>query len=272
MPVKKDPSGRRSVQAEIDIAGSPEQVWQAIASGPGISSWFVPTKLDGRVGGVTTSNFGPGMESAATITTWEPPMRFVAESADNPNLGTVATEWTVEAKAGGTCTVRVVHSWFASTDDWDDQFEGHTYGWLSFFQILRLYVQHFLGQPSELVQLLATSSEAKAWELLAKPLGLAMPRVGEHVTTPDGPSALSGIVEVVNSPEHPGLILRLDNPTPAIAHLFAMPMGGQTLLSVRFYLYGPNAADVAEGVRDSWQAWLTQRFPPGERGACQPHG
>jgi uncharacterized protein YndB with AHSA1/START domain len=62
MPVKKEPSGRRSVQAEIEVAGSPEQVWQAIASGPGISSWFVPTKLDGRIGGTTTSNFGPGME------------------------------------------------------------------------------------------------------------------------------------------------------------------------------------------------------------------
>ena len=27
-------------------------------------------------------------------------------------------------RSGGTCIVRVVHSWFASTDDWDDQFEG----------------------------------------------------------------------------------------------------------------------------------------------------
>jgi hypothetical protein len=197
-------------------------------------------------------------------------MRFVAESEDSPGLGTVATEWTVEAKAGGTCTVRVVHSWFASTDDWDDQFEGHTYGWLSFFQILRLYVKHFQGQPSELVQILATSTEAKekAWDLLTQPLGLATARVGEHVTTSDDPSRVSGIVEAVNPPEHPGLILRLDKPAPAIAHLFALSMGGQALLSVRFYLYGAAAAAVAEGVRDGWQNWLNQRFPPAERGAC----
>ena len=44
MPVKKDSSGRRYVQAEVEVPGTPEQVWQAIATGPGISSWFVPTE------------------------------------------------------------------------------------------------------------------------------------------------------------------------------------------------------------------------------------
>jgi hypothetical protein len=43
MSVKIDPSGRRSVQVEVEVPGTPEQVWQAIATGPGVSSWFVPT-------------------------------------------------------------------------------------------------------------------------------------------------------------------------------------------------------------------------------------
>ncbi len=43
MSVKKDPSGKRWVQAEVEIPGTPEQVWEAIATGPGVSSWFVPT-------------------------------------------------------------------------------------------------------------------------------------------------------------------------------------------------------------------------------------
>ena len=42
MSVKKEASGRRSVQVEIEVPGTPEEVWQAIATGPGISSWFVP--------------------------------------------------------------------------------------------------------------------------------------------------------------------------------------------------------------------------------------
>jgi uncharacterized protein YndB with AHSA1/START domain len=262
MPIKKEPSGRRSVQAEVEVPGTPEDVWQAIASGPGISSWFVPTNLDGRVGGVTTSSFGPGMDSVATITTWEPPKRFVAETQEGP--GTVATEWTVEAKSGGTCTVRVVHSWFASSDDWDGQFEGHSYGWIGFFQILRLYLAHFRGQPCSLVQLLAASAEVKekAWDRLVQPLGLANASAGVGVAAPDDAPELSGVVEVVNPPEWPGLLLRLHKPAPALAHLFALPMGGQVILSMRIYLYGHSARDLAEDVEASWRSWLNRHFPP----------
>ena len=78
MPVKKDASGRRSVEAEVEVPGTPEVVWQAIATGPGISSWFVPTTVEEREGGSIVCNFGPGMESLSTITTWEPPQRFAA--------------------------------------------------------------------------------------------------------------------------------------------------------------------------------------------------
>ncbi len=42
MPVKIDDSGMRSVQAEVEVPGTPEEVWQAIATGPGVSAWFVP--------------------------------------------------------------------------------------------------------------------------------------------------------------------------------------------------------------------------------------
>jgi len=38
MRVKKDASGRREVQVEVEVPGTPEEVWRAIATGPGISS------------------------------------------------------------------------------------------------------------------------------------------------------------------------------------------------------------------------------------------
>ena len=127
MSVKKEASGRRSVQVEVEVPGTPEEVWQAIATGPGVSSWFVPTEIveqDGKPVAVK-SNFGPGMESTATVTSWDPPRKFTAESPGwTPETPTMATEWSVEARAGGVCVVRVVHSLFASTDDWDNQLEG----------------------------------------------------------------------------------------------------------------------------------------------------
>jgi uncharacterized protein YndB with AHSA1/START domain len=263
MPVKIEPDGRRSVQAEVEVPGTPEDVWNAIASGPGINCWFAPTEFDGRVGGTTKSSFAPdgSMDAVARITEWQPPNRYVAEAEEGP--GTVATEWTVEAKSGGLCTVRVVHSWFASGDDWDHQFEGHTFGWQSYFQILRLYLSHFAGQPSSLVQLMAMApgSKKKAWDRLVRPLSLDGASVGGRVAAPDDAPALKGVVEAVNPPEWPGLLLRLDKPAPSIAHFFAMPMGGSVMLPVRFYLYGPSASGIAGSVAATWQAWLDKRFP-----------
>jgi uncharacterized protein YndB with AHSA1/START domain len=260
MPVKKEPSGRRSVEAKVEVPGTPEEVWQAIATGPGISSWFVPTTSEEKVGGATKSSFGPGMDSDAKITVWESTKRFVAETQEGP--GTVATEWTVEAKGGGTCIVRVVHSWFANTDDWDGQFEGHSYGWIVFFENLRLYLEHFRGQPSAIVALSAMSNDSDAWGRLVGPLELVDVRAGSRFAAPAGLPELHGIVEVVSPPQWPGLQLRLEQPAPGIAHLFAMPLGGPVLLTVRLYLFGDAASIVANRVEADWRRWLDQQFPP----------
>jgi uncharacterized protein YndB with AHSA1/START domain len=152
--LKKDPSGRRSVQVDVEVPGTPEEVWQAIATGAGVSSWFVPTEIEEREGGAVVSHFGPGMGSIATATAWDPPRRLAAESRDlGPDAPPIATEWIVEARSGGVCVVRVVHSLFASTDDWDDQLESIESGWPAFFRILRLYLTHFRGQRSSQIQL-----------------------------------------------------------------------------------------------------------------------
>ena len=73
MSVKKESSGRRWVQVEVEVPGTPEEVWKAIATGPGISSWFVPTEFEERDGKpvAVTLNFGPGMESRSVVTTWD---------------------------------------------------------------------------------------------------------------------------------------------------------------------------------------------------------
>jgi uncharacterized protein YndB with AHSA1/START domain len=262
MPVKRDPSGRRSVEAEVEVPGTPEEVWRAIATGPGISAWFVPSTIDGKVGGAATANFGPGMESVAKIKLWDPPHRFVAETVEA--MGAVATEWIVEARSGGTCVVRVVHSWFASTDDWDHQFDGHMEGWRAFFRNLRLYLTHFRGEPSAAIQLtgFASGNKAEAWKALLGSLGFGRPLVGRKVQTGSGAPSLAGLVERVGEEAYPEeLLLLLDQPAPGVAHLFAMPMGPQVVLSARFYLYGERASAVATEVEPLWQAWVNKLFP-----------
>src|SRR5262249_54625015 len=267
MSVKKEASGRRSVQVEVEVPGTPEEVWQAIATGPGISSWFVPTRSEEREGGKAVSSFGPGMDSVGTIKTWNPPQSFSVDTEEGP--GRVATEWTVEARSGGWCVVRVVHCWFASTDDWDQQFEGHSHGWLAFFRILSLFLTHFRGQPSSAFQLMAMTpaSKSDAWGRLMKALGFSSVASGTRVNSSAGVPPIGGLVERVGVEEYPELLVRLDQPTSGIAHLFAMSMGGQVVLSMRIYLYGSDASDTAKRDEPAWQAWIQQLFSNGGSGA-----
>lgn len=263
MPVKKDASGRRSVEVSVEVPGTPEAVWQAIATGPGISSWFVPSEVEEREGGRAVSHFSPDgtMDSAGTVIAWQPPRRFVVESTQGPL--TVADEWTVEAHNGGTCVVRVVHSWFADTDDWDAQYEMAEAGWPAFFRILRVYLAHFGGSTGASFQVMGLSDAPmqEAWRALIAPLGLADAQVGARVRSPEEAPDLAGTVESVGIPEYPERLVRLDAPGPGLAHLFPLPMGGKVYLSVRFYLYGPDAAAAVPRVEPVWQSWMQARFP-----------
>ena len=261
MSVKKEANGRRSVQVEVEVPGTPEQVWQAIATGPGVGAWFVPTEMDDRVGGAVTSHFGGGMDSVSTITEWDAPHRFVKEGSWGPNSPSVATEWIVEARDGGTCLVRVVHSLFAETDDWDDQLTGIESGWPSFFRILRLYLERFPGQPSSQIQLMAMPAALGAWEKLAGALNLAGAAPGERRDAGDGAPPLSGIVESVNAAGHPHTLLRVDLPAPGAVFATSCPYGEKAYVTVSFYLYGDTAAAVVARDQSAWTAWMTNLFP-----------
>ena len=265
MSVKKDASGRRSVEAEVEVPGTPEEVWAAIATGPGVSSWFVPTTIEEREGGEISANFGPGMESNSTIESWEPPHRFVAEKADGmgPGSPAMATEWSVEARSGGKCLVRVVHRWFADTDDWDKQFEGVEKGWPAFFRILRLCLTHFRAAPSASFQIMAFTPGATAnvWAALGRNLALSGLAAGRDVRTSGDAPQLAGIVEHVAEGKEPEFLLRLEAPAPGYAHLVAMSMGGQVYLSLHCCLFGDRAAATVTRDEPVWQAWMAKHFP-----------
>ena len=202
MSVKKEASGRRSVQVEVEVPGTPEEVWQAIATGPGISSWFVPAEFEVRDGKpvAVKLNFGPGMESTSAVTAWEPPQKWASQSDGwVPGSPPIANEWSVEVRGGGICIVRIVHSLFASTDDWDNQLEGTESGWPAFLCTLRIYLTHFRGQRSTMMKWMAPAAgtDAEAWETLTAALGVKGLSVGQRWTAPAGVPALSGVAEYV---------------------------------------------------------------------------
>jgi hypothetical protein len=208
-------------------------------------------------------NFGPGMESRAVITAWDPPRMFAGESPGwTPEMPAMATEWSVEARAGGVCLVRVVNSLFASTDDWDNQLEGTESGWPGFFRTLRIYLKHFRGQRSAIMQKMApvAGPEAQAWETFTAALGLKGVSVGQRWSAPAGVPAFGGVVEYYTESPYDAL-LRLDKPGPGVAALGAFNCGGPIMVALNFYLYGPHAAENAARESPLWDAWFQKHFP-----------
>ncbi len=272
MAVKKEANGRRWVAVEVELPGTPEQVWQAIATGPGISSWFAPTQVEEREGGKMVQQIMPGMDFTATITAWEPPRRLAAEDPGwMPGMPPVTTEWTVEARAGGTCLVRVVHSLFASTDEWDNQLEGTETGWPGCFCILRLYLSNYLGQPCAPIQVIATvaGSEADAWKKMSAALGLEQAAIGQKLTATAGAPPFSGTVEHTAEGKGQHMVLaRLEQPAPGVVSLGTFACGGMVTAMVSFYLYGDAAAAAVERNAPLWQEWISKQFPAAEAGSA----
>ena len=197
------------------------------------------------------------------MTAWDPPRMFAAQGEGWGGSPPIATEWSVEARAGGVCLVRVVNSLFASTDDWDNQLEGTESGWPGFFRTLRIYLTHFRGQRSAILQFVApvAGTEADAWETLIAALGTKGLSVGQRWTASEGVPALSGVVEYVTESPYDAL-LRLDKPGPGIAALGAVTYpGGQGVVAMNVYLYGDQAAGTVAHETPLWEAWFQKRFP-----------
>jgi uncharacterized protein YndB with AHSA1/START domain len=260
----------RTIEVEVEVPGTPEQVWEAIATGPGIAAWFVPAEVEGREGGAIAYDMGGGMEESAVVTAWEPPRRFAGEeewqpSEDRP-AARLATEFLVEASSGGTCVVRLVSSLFAGGGDWGDELESMREGWRMFLENLRLYLTHFAGQRSSRigVGVPAAGSLDEAWAELGGGLGIADAAEGERVAAAAGSPPLAGRVErTIAGAHHRGLAIRLDEPAPGVALVFVNTWLGRCYANVSAYLFGDEAADVAARDAQPWRAWLERRFSAG---------
>ena len=269
-----DTPGTRAIDLDIEVPGTPEQVWEAVASGPGITAWFVPARVDGRRDGTVELDFGPGFGvETARITAWEPPHRFVAEVAGEGRPA-FAMEWLVEARDGGTCVVRLINSGFGSGAHWDAEYDATESGWRLFLHNLRLYLTHFPGQrcSSVLVNGHADGPVDRAFADLAAALGLpAEAGEGERVAaTASGVPPLAGVVERA-APNM--LTLLLERPAQGIAFVVSEPAGcGSAHASVYAYLFGDGAAEAVAMDEPAWRAWMQRHFPMAEAPAGQPAG
>lgn len=165
----------------------------------------------------------------------------------------------MEARAGGTCVVRMAHSLFTSGEDWDDQLESFEAGWPSFFEILKIYLQHSAGQPSATISVSSRAgwSVSEAWNALTRALGVPDVRVGQHpaAVAADVPP-FGGTVRSVQQDTYQEMRLILDRPTNGAALISAFTENDQVKAAVMLFLYGDQAAAIAARDEPRWRAWL----------------
>lgn len=249
--------GRR-LGKEIALDATPEQVWEAIATGPGISAWFVPSEVSG---GVIRQDFGSGFVVEGAVTTEEPGRRF-AYGAFQPSTegqADYAFEFLVEGSEGGSTVLRFVQSGFLD-EGWEGEYSSFDAGWDMFFANLAAYLRHFADRSVVNVVTMGftTAPRDEAWTTFHRALGLAgPPSVGDEVRlAPVGLPEITGVVDLA-TPEFLGV-----RSTDALYRFGAEGTDGCGV-SAYHYLYGAHHLDdtSADARQDAWQQWLTGLFP-----------
>lgn len=247
------------IELTFEVPGTPEQVWQAIATSEGISSWFLATELDERLGGAVVTHMGPEASSPGTVTAWEPPRHFAYEEPDWASLTghgdapvtPLATEFLVEAQSGGTCVVRVVSSAFGTGADWEQEFfAGMEKGWAPWFDVLRVYLASFAGQRATRLEAAADVPGAEREVNAAMRRALGVTQVGDTVENERLAARVESVAETMT-------VLRLTGSVPGYLAVFAYDKGdGVASAQVAGYLFSEQAQDLVRREEAAWQAWL----------------
>ncbi|MGP4018292.1 SRPBCC family protein [Saccharopolyspora sp. 5N708] len=161
---------------EIELPASPEEVWQAIATGPGLAAWFMPMEID---------------PEGSEVAEWDPPRKLAIRTPAAEDGSTNAFEYLIEGRDGGTSVLRFVHSGVLG-DDWSDEYEGTTSsGWDMYLFTLAQYLRHFRGRPASYAE--AEAPAVGGWDRLRQLL--APVRLGGPVTIdlPGGPRILGEV-------------------------------------------------------------------------------
>lgn len=258
-----DRSVEHRFEFAVEVPGTPQQVWDAIATANGLSAWMLPTDLEEGVGGSFCFHMGPDVSSEGTITGWEPPRRLEYSEPDwaelmgraDGDVTPLVSEFLVEAQSGGTCVVRVVSSAFGVGADWEEEFFADIErNWVPMFDHLRLYLTHFPGQRVTSLEVAAEvpATTDAAWSAVRQSLGVDVN--GEPGQTIEE-RGITGIVDLLGDER---LVVRTTEPVPGLLAFSVWPTDGSPAgarIMLSGYLYGSDAPGYVEREQPAWQAW-----------------
>ncbi|MGW4471628.1 SRPBCC family protein [Nonomuraea sp. NPDC004354] len=233
---------------EVELGATPEQVWDAIATGPGVDSWFMGRTELGTAQGGPANLTMLGHTEQATITAYEPGTRLATRGAEAPDGRFMALEYLIEGRGGGSTVLRIVQSGMLG-DDWETEFEAMKAGWPIYLETLRQYLTYFAGRAPSVTTAFRRGAGGPdtVWKIVTQSLG-ATPDVaeGDAVQLPDGSA---GVVYYANLPVNLGV--RTD------AGLYRFIHSG-TARGDALVLGHQNFAGREE--QAAWDAWMAEHF------------
>ncbi|WP_433618150.1 SRPBCC family protein [Dactylosporangium sp. CA-139114] len=233
------------VREEFTVDATPEQVWAAITTGPGVDSWFMGrSEIDGDARTATFEMFGNTAKSE--IIEWEPGKRYSTREEPGPDGTFMAFEWLIEARDGGGSVIRAVHSGLLG-DDWEAEYNGLKIGDHAYMTKLAVYLEHFAPRTATSSMFLPGPVREDVWAQLTAALG-AGPDAADgrpaRLSVP-GIEPVDGTIENVVAPKFVGM--RTADATYLLIHGY----NDTVLATAHFYDDRDRSAEI-----EAWQAWL----------------
>ena len=244
---------------EITVDATPQEVWAAIASGPGIDSWFMGrNEVEPRAGGATRMVLGDMFSVDGEVTAWEPPHRFATRSETARDGSFHAFEYLVQGRGQGSTAVRLVHSGFIGHEDWESEFNALRAGDPMYLRTLGTYLTYFRGRTATPIGIFAPPQpdETTVWRGLLRGLGLGgAVAEGQPVRlTPPGSGVVAGVVDSVLEPTFLGV--RTDD-----ALYRFVGRGGA--IGVGHHVFAPVPEPAAAA--NAWYDWLVALYADPDR-------
>lgn len=201
----------REIQLSVELDASPDEVFRAVTEGAEVAKWLAPearsTPPDGETKARIWISWGEGMSAEKEIEIYDRPKHVRHPSGKNAETkAELYADWHIEAKDGGTTTLRLVHSGFSVGADWDDDFDSHARGWKLMLENLRHYFARHKQQPTAHIPLMTKVEQPRPalWSSLLGKLGLSSPHKGDAFTLGN----LTGVVDFVADGRDLGLVVR----------------------------------------------------------------
>jgi uncharacterized protein YndB with AHSA1/START domain len=135
-----------TIESEIDVEASPEEVWDAITIGPQIDSWFMGrNEIEPRRGGAARTDFG-GFVMESEVTAWNPPRQFAHRCGEASDGAYMEFAWTITPRNGHGTTIHLTHCGMLSGAEPEVEYAALKKGDPMYLRKLGRYLEYFRGQ------------------------------------------------------------------------------------------------------------------------------